>query len=102
MRTLNQEFLGKEAQFPFGPFAIAAKFDVPKAFVYGFKTGTYGYQFYCTEPIEGKMKPELLLEKYVQELTQKVRNTQPSGSIFTTFGRLDERTYEYNKVQGKI
>ena len=73
MRTLKQEFLGKEAQFPFGPFAIAAKFDVPKAFVYGFKTGTYGYQFYCTEPIEGKMKPELLLEKYVDELTQKVR-----------------------------
>lgn len=73
MRTLKQEFLGKEAQFPYGPFAIAAKFDVPKAFVYGFKTNTYGYQFYCTNPIEGKLKPELLLEKYVDELTQKVR-----------------------------
>lgn len=73
MRTLKNNFLGKEAQFPYGPFAIAAKFDVPKAFVYGFKTGTYGYQFYCTEPVEGKLKPELLLEKYVDELSNKVR-----------------------------
>lgn len=73
MRTLKHGFLGAEAQFPYGPFAIAAKFDVPKAFVYGFKTGTYGYQFYCTKPIEGKMAPELLLEKYVDELANKVR-----------------------------
>ena len=73
MRTMKQEFLGREAHFPYGPFAIAAKFDVPKAFVYGFKTGTYGYQFYCTKPIEGKLKPELLLEKYVDELSNKVR-----------------------------
>lgn len=73
MRTLKGEFLGQEAQFPYGPFAIAAKFDVPKAFVYGFKTSNYGYQFYCTEPITGKLKPELLLEKYVDELSNKVR-----------------------------
>ncbi len=73
MRTLKHDFLGREAQFPYGPFAIAAKFDVPKAFVYGFKTGTYGYQFYCTRPIFGKVAPELLLTKYVDEMTRKVR-----------------------------
>ncbi len=68
MRTLKNDFLGQEAQFPYGPFAIAAKFDVPKTFVYGFKTGTYDYSFYATEPIEGKLKPELLLANYVDEM----------------------------------
>ena len=73
MRTLKSDFLGREAQFPYGPFAIAAKFDVPKTFVYGFKTGTYDYSFYATEPIEGKLKPELLLTKYVDEMDRMVR-----------------------------
>lgn len=73
MRTLKHDFLGDEAQFPYGPFAVAAKFDVPKAFVYGFKNGTYGYQFYCTEPINGKLKPEKLLARYVEEMTTKVK-----------------------------
>ena len=73
MRTLKKDFLDQEAQFPYGPFAIAAKFDVPKTFVYGFKTGTYDYSFYATEPIEGKLKPELLLTKYVNEMEKMVR-----------------------------
>ena len=73
MRTMKEGFLGKEAQFPYGPFAIAAKFDVPKTFVYGFKTGTYDYSFYASKPIEGKLKPKLLLASYVDEMAKMVR-----------------------------
>lgn len=73
MRTMKNEFLGREAQFPYGPFAIASKFEVPKTFVYGFKTGTYDYSFFATKPIEGKMKPEDLLASYVDEMEGMVR-----------------------------
>lgn len=73
MRTLKEDFLGMEANFPFGPFAIASKFDVPKCFVYGFKTGNNSYQFYATNPILGKQKPDFLLKKYVEEMTKMLR-----------------------------
>lgn len=72
MRTITNSFLDRGAQFPYGPFAIAAKFDVPKTFVYGFKTGTYDYSFYATAPITGKLKPEDLLACYVEEMTKMV------------------------------
>ena len=85
MRTLKGEFLGQEAQFPYGPFAIAAKFDVPKTFVYGFKTGTYDYSFYATQPIEGKLAPELLLTKYVDEMDKMVRKYQNQWFNFYDF-----------------
>ena len=32
MRTLEAEFLGMKASFPFGPYGVASKFDVPKVF----------------------------------------------------------------------
>lgn len=87
MRTLQNHFLGKEANFPYGPFAIAAKFDVPKVFVYGFKTGTHNYSFYSSEPIFGKLKPELLLSKYVDEMDKMVRKYPSQWFNFYDFWR---------------
>ena len=73
MRTLKEKFLGMEARFPFGPFAIAAKFDVPKSFVYGFKTGAESYRFFATDPIRGKQRPEFVLSGYVCEMERMVK-----------------------------
>lgn len=73
MRTLRHDFLGREAQFPFGPFGIASKFDVPKCFVFGMRKGRNGYAFSATTPITGRQKPEMLLEAYVEEMEKKVR-----------------------------
>ena len=87
MRTLKNDFMGREAQFPFGPFAIAAKFDVPKTFVYGFKTSTYAYSFYATPPVEGKLKPELLLSNYVDEMDKMVRKYPNQWFNFYDFWR---------------
>lgn len=87
MRTLEADFLGREAQFPYGPFAIASKFDVPKTFVYGFKTGTYDYSFYATPAIEGKLKPEILLTEYVDEMDKMVRKYPHQWFNFYNFWR---------------
>jgi len=73
MRTLRHPFLGHEAQFPFGPFGIASKFDVPKCFVFGMRHGKNGYSFSATPPILGKQKPEMLLEAFVTEVERKVK-----------------------------
>ncbi|MDC0303693.1 lipid A biosynthesis acyltransferase [Flavobacteriales bacterium] len=87
MRTMKNDFLNKEANFPFGPFGIAAKFDVPKVFVYGFKTGTYNYSFYSSEPIFGKAEPEFLLSKYVNEMDKMVRKYPSQWFNFYDFWR---------------
>jgi predicted LPLAT superfamily acyltransferase len=73
MRSLTHPFLGRDARFPFGPFGIASKFDVPKCFVFGMRKGKNGYAFSCTPPITGKQKPEVLLEAFVRETEKKVR-----------------------------
>ena len=73
MRTLSHSFLGEEAHFPYGPFAIAAKFDGPKCFVYGMRTGDRHYRFHATAPIVGKCEPEQVLKAYVEELERVVR-----------------------------
>jgi len=77
MRTLKANFMGKEAHFPYGPFAIASKFDVPKCFVYGFKTGNESYQFYATDSILGKQRPEDILSEYVTQ-TQQMLEKYPA------------------------
>ncbi len=50
-RTISKVFLGKEARFPFGPFLLPVKFDVPVSFVTAMKETSSHYHFYATEPI---------------------------------------------------
>lgn len=73
MRTLKCDFLGREAYFPYGPFAIAAKFAGPKSFVYGMRVGDRSYSFHATDPIVGKCRPEDVLKAYVAELERMAR-----------------------------
>lgn len=65
-------FLGKEAAFPVGPFAIAAKYKVPYSFVYAMKEGKYHYHFTATPGEVHTGKPEELVEKYVLKLEEKI------------------------------
>lgn len=49
-RTIAHEFLGKEALFPLGPFALACKLRAPVCFVFAFKQSKYQYHFYGFPP----------------------------------------------------
>src|SRR5690606_25606425 len=42
-RTISHEFLGEQAAFPFGPFALASKLRAPVSIVFALKTGDNSY-----------------------------------------------------------
>jgi predicted LPLAT superfamily acyltransferase len=48
-KTLNADFLGREAKFPMGPFLLAATFKVPVSFVFAAKESKLHYHFFASE-----------------------------------------------------
>jgi predicted LPLAT superfamily acyltransferase len=81
-KTYEIEFLGKNAQFPAGPFSIACKFDVPVTFAFAMKERKTHYHFYATPLLKvGTFKTlsqredviRGMVQKYAQELEKKVR-----------------------------
>ncbi|MES2629666.1 MAG: lysophospholipid acyltransferase family protein [Bacteroidota bacterium] len=72
-RSIPLEFMGKTVNFPYGPFLIASKFDVPVTFVYSVKTGDRSYRLSATTPITKKQSPEEVAKAYVTELESMFR-----------------------------
>lgn len=76
-RTVEHEFLGEKAQFPFGPFALASKLKAPVCFVFAVKQSKYQYHFYGYPPktYEGRGNTGAMemLRDYVTCLEEKVR-----------------------------
>lgn len=76
-RTIEHSFLGKTAKFPLGPFILASKLRAPVSIVFAMKHGNFHYHFTATQPevFEGRgtSGASLMLEKYIQEVEQKVQ-----------------------------
>ena len=71
-KPLSAEFLGERANFPHGPFYMVTKFKIPYSFVYCMKEKGLHYHLYASK---GKLHDgtvDELLEKYVQQLEEKV------------------------------
>ena len=47
-KTIEMDFFGKKARFPYGPFYLAAKFNKPISFVFAFKESAKKYHFYAS------------------------------------------------------
>ncbi len=71
-KTLTGNFLGEDALFPMGPFAMAAKMNLPVSFVFGMKEDKKKYHFYCTEPMVGQTDQSLIFKAYLQMLEKIV------------------------------
>lgn len=76
-RSIMHPFLGEEAAFPLGPFALAAKLKAPVCFVFAFKETANRYHFYGFPPktyagkgMEGVHK---MLTDFVNLLEQQVK-----------------------------
>lgn len=72
-RCLNTYFMGKEANFPLGPFLLAAKMKVPVVFYYAMREPKKTYRFHftlATSLTKGNdIRPEQqLLNQYVSSL----------------------------------
>src|SRR5688572_8897284 len=78
-KTKLSLLLGEEAQFPVGPFLLAASFKVPVSVVFAFKETTKHYHFFGS-PILTRQDTESkddfisrLTSAFVRELEQKVK-----------------------------
>lgn len=77
-KTLTADFLGKEAQFPMGPFVLASKFKVPVSFVFAVKETSYHYHLFASKPKDYSELPrnaviQQMLSDFVSEVENKVK-----------------------------
>jgi predicted LPLAT superfamily acyltransferase len=77
-KTVMMEFLGGQAQFPEGPFAMAAASNVPVSIVFAFKESRVHYHFYGSPPIQrAEMESKKafvvrLMDQFIQQLEEKM------------------------------
>ncbi|HNI04798.1 MAG: lipid A biosynthesis acyltransferase [Bacteroidetes bacterium] len=72
-RTRKALFLGEEAVFPAGPFALAAAQRVPVCIAFVVGTGPMTYTFTCTERIPAGSGADVIFNRYVSELERAVK-----------------------------
>lgn len=67
-KSLSEEILGKEANFPAGPFLIASRLKVPVVFVYVMKEPNLHYHLYAREATVKHRDEKGLLKEYTQSV----------------------------------
>lgn len=67
-KTLKQEFLGAEAEFPLGPYLLATRLKVPVLFVYVLKGPKKEYHLYAKKAIAKARDPQSLLKEFTQSM----------------------------------
>lgn len=77
-KTLSQNFLGRPASFPAGPFVLAATFKVPVSFVFAFKESWKHYHFYASNPVDHGVLPkkdlqQKLLADFSAQMEEKIK-----------------------------
>lgn len=76
-RTMEHDFLGKNALFPAGPFILASKLKAPVCFVFAFKETNFHYHFYAYPAKiyegRGRVGMEMMLKDYVHILEKKIK-----------------------------
>lgn len=73
VKTIELDFMGGKAKFPYGPFLLASRFSAPVTFVFALKANDFHYELSATEPITEKKSPEAIAALYVEELEKKVK-----------------------------
>lgn len=72
-RVNKAEFLGAEAEFPAGPFALAAAHEVPVCISFVIRTGPMKYTFFATDQIPPGTTRDELFKRFVQEFEAIVK-----------------------------
>jgi predicted LPLAT superfamily acyltransferase len=78
-KTIRKVFFEADAEFPAGPFLLAAGFNVPVSIVFAFKESALHYHFFGSalqQRNETEVKTQFtdrLVSKFVDELEQKVK-----------------------------
>ncbi|WP_281634428.1 lipid A biosynthesis acyltransferase [Flavobacterium luteolum] len=75
-KSLSENLLGKEANFPAGPFLIASRLKVPVVFVYVMKEPNLHYHLYAREAEVKHRDEKALLKEYVKSV-ESILNRYP-------------------------
>ncbi|RMA65739.1 LpxL/LpxP family acyltransferase [Ulvibacter antarcticus] len=67
-KSLREKLLGKEADFPAGPFLLASRLNVPVIFVYVMKETTKHYHLYARLAEVNHRDEKDLLKKYIKSV----------------------------------
>ena len=70
--SIRLPFMGGEAEFPLGPFQLAAKLKAPISFVCALKKSTFHYSLSATDPITLE-NAENIAKKYVLWLEMQLK-----------------------------
>lgn len=81
IKSAKCEFLGKEANFPLGPYIFAQKYQVPICYVFAMKKRIFNYHFVASKPIyidkEEKRGERIKINKelnnYVEQLEKMTK-----------------------------
>ncbi|NQU32170.1 MAG: lipid A biosynthesis acyltransferase [Bacteroidetes bacterium] len=97
-KTMSVNFLGKDAQFPTGPFYIAMKYGKPVTFVSAVKENNKHYHFKATPPqkyINSKslINRNKILQKMITDYTQELE---------LTLNKYPEQWFNYYYFWNKI
>jgi len=81
-KSFEFDFMGKKAEFPTGPFYLAAKYKIPVSFVFAMKEGSTHYHLFATppkfyevkgNPLERNESLKKLIQDYVWEVERKMK-----------------------------
>lgn len=72
-KCLTEEILGKEANFPAGPFLIASRLKVPVVFVYVMKENNLHYHLYAREANTKYRDEKGLLKAYIDSVESMLK-----------------------------
>ena len=67
-KVLTESLMGKEANFPAGPFLLASRLNVPVLFVYVMKETNKHYHLYARQAEVKNRDAQGLLKKYTESV----------------------------------
>lgn len=72
-KTYTEKFLGKDVQFPQGPFKLAIRNSIPVLFVHIMREKNFHYHFYARPSKNSENSGRELLKSYLQNLEEMVK-----------------------------
>jgi predicted LPLAT superfamily acyltransferase len=100
-RVERLPFFGSDAAFPMGPFILSSKFKVPTLYVFCMKEQPLQYHFYAYQSGEEGDKPEMLLQRFVTLLSQKVKDYPHQWYNYYDFWQSTQFNEKYDDHPGR-
>mgnify|MGYP001166013840 CR=1 FL=1 len=91
-RVRVAKFLGEDADFPAGPFALAQAHKVPVCISFVIRTGPMSYSFFATDPIPAGSSGDEVFAVFVQEFEAIVKKYPLQWFNYYDFWQHDTTT----------